>query len=471
MSDWNHISLWMQQVGDITPRPQLNADIEADVVIIGAGFTGLWTAYYLKQHKPELNVVILESEVAGFGASGRNGGWLMGQIVGQDDLLKSESHEKQIQARSILASIPDEVASVISKEGIACDFKKAGVYYIAARYKEQQSRLKAYFELLKEKGYSEADFKWIAQDQLKKSIAVNNAYGAIYSPHCATIQPAKLARGLASCIEGKGVSLYEKSRVIKWQPGKVITERGSVSAQWVVPALEAYGAELQNSPVKLSRYHLPVQSLIIATEPLSDSHWEKIGLSNGEAFADHSRQVTYGIRSADNRLVFGARGTYQFGSKLRQNFSLTDAEIQERRKVMVELFPSLRDVKVSHAWGGNLAVARKFRPHVVRNYEKKFVLSGGYGGEGVGATNLFGRTLADLVLGRLSDLVAMPWVKTSTDMKHIQKWESEPFPWLGYKSVIQAFDFEDRVLNSEQSPKWKRKLAMNVADIFEKIVQ
>lgn len=471
MNTWKNISLWMDQLEPFSARPSLKNDCDVDVAIMGAGFTGLWTAYYLKQQRPELNVIVLESEVAGFGASGRNGGWLMGQISGQDALLENSQAELKQDAHKLLHAIPDEVARVIEKEKINCDFKKAGVLYVAARYIEQEQRLKKHFIELQKAGYGEADYQWLSGKKLDKKLKISSSFGAIFSPHCATVQPAKLVRGLASAVEALGVPIYEQSAVCSWKKGELLTENARVSAKWIVPALEAYGAELPSSIKKLNQFHLPVQSLIVATEPLSDAQWQAIGLENGEAFSDNSRQVTYGIRSDDNRLVFGARGTYQFGAKLRQDFNLTPQEIADRRRILVELFPQLKDTKITHAWGGNLAVSRRFSPHMIKDETQGFVLSGGYGGEGVGATNLAGRTMADLILNKDSALTKMPWVKKQGSFKDLKKWESEPLPWLGYKSVIQAFDFEDKVLTQGRSSKWKRRLAEKVADVFEKVVQ
>jgi len=204
---------------------------------------------------------------------------------------------------------------------------------------------------------------------------------------------------------------------------------------------------------------------------LSESLWQEVGLKHGEAFADNSRNVTYGIRTADNRMVFGARGSYRFGGNVRKNFSLTKKEIEDRKNTLVDLFPQIRNANVTHGWGGNLAVSRKFMPHIIRNSHSKYVIAGGYGGEGVGATNLAGRTLASLILGEDNELVNMPWVTKEGSLNGVKKWEPEPLPWLGYKSVTKAFEIEDKVLSNANRSSWQRKVVTKVADAFEKIVQ
>lgn len=465
------ISLWMDQLDeDFTPRPALAENLELDVAIMGAGYTGLWTAYYLKQQQPDLKIAIFEAKFAGHGASGRNGGWLMGELSGQDTLLKGLSPEHTSRAHKLIHEIPDEVERVLKAENIDCDYQKGGVLYVAARYPEQKPRLKSYYDAFAALGYEEQDHQWLEPNALRKRINIHKALGAIYSPHCARIQPAKLVRGLARTVENMGVTIYENSAVSHWNKGSMQVNGFSIRANWIVPALEAYGTQIHQSLLPLKKYHLPVQSLIIATEPLSEHMWQQLGIQHGEVFSDFSRQVTYGQRTKDNRLVFGARGSYQLGSKLRHDFKLNEKEIQLRQKIMLELFPQLKGITITHAWGGNLAMARTFHPHMLIDKKNQYALAGGFGGEGVGATNLAGRTLADLILGKQTELTRMPWVQQRAPFKKIRQWEPEPIPWLGYQSVIRAFDCEDNVLIKKNSPQWKRKLISMVANIMERFV-
>lgn len=472
MNTEDNISLWVDQIDfPATPRPSLEQNMQADVAIMGGGYTGLWTAYYLKKNAPHLNVVVLEAKYIGYGASGRNGGWLMGEITGQDKLLEKLPEDLKHQAHDLVHGIPDEVARILQAEKIDCDYQKGGVLYVAARYPEQTERLKDFYDFSQQQGYHDKDYQWLDSEQLKQKIKIHSAQAAIYSPHCARIHPAKLVRGLAQAVENLGVSIYEYSPVTHWQKGQLTTANASVQANWIVPAVEAYGADLKNSVNKLKKYHLPVQSLIIATEPLSEEMWFTMGMDNDEAFSDYSRQVTYGIRTKDNRLVFGARGSYQFGAKLRQDFKLTDDEVALRRNIMVELFPQLKNTKITHAWGGNLAIAREFHPHMTLDTQQQFAIAGGYGGEGVGASNLAGRTLADLILGKDSLLTKMPWVNINTGLNKLKGWEPEPIPWIGYRSVIYSFDREDKILSNHRSSKLKRKLSNSIAKFMERFVQ
>lgn len=464
MPAWRTISLWMDQLDDpLVARPSLEHDLDVNVVIIGAGYTGLWTAYYLKRQAPELNIAIIEAQTAGFGASGRNGGWLMGNLLGEDRLLAGLDPEQRRASFNLLHSIPDEVAQVLTREGIDCDYRKGGALYCAARYPEQEGSLRSYLDKLYAQGLTEADYRWMTPEQLAKQIRIAKPYGGIYAPHVATINPAKLVRGLARVVEGMGVRIYENTPATHWQSGRVRTAKASVRAAWVVPAVEGYA----NTLPPLGRYQLPVQSLIVATEPLPASTWDQIGLSHGQAFGESSRQVTYGQRTTDNRLVFGARGGYQFAGKLRHNFDLTDSEVELRRYLFGELFPQLRNVKITHSWGGNLGMSRQFRPHMLCDHKTGIALSGGYGGEGVGATNLGGRTLADLILGRDIALTHQPWVIHERGLDALKPWEPEPCRWLGYNAIIRSFVHEDQVLANPNTAPWRRKLATGVAGFME----
>ena len=464
MPAWRTISLWMDQLDEpLKARAALEQDLDVDVAIIGAGYTGLWTAYYLKRQAPGLNIAIIEAQTAGFGASGRNGGWLMGNLLGEDRLLADSSPEQRRASYDVLHNIPDEVEIVLEREGIDCDYRKGGALYCAARYPEQETSLRQYLDKLYKQGLNESDYRWLSPEQLAQHIRVAKPYGGIYAPHVATIHPAKLVRGLARTVERMGVRIYENSPVTQWQSGSLRTAKASVRSRWVVPAVEGYSVTLP----PLGRYQLPVQSLIVATEPLSAATWDEIGLSRGQAFSESSRQVTYGQRTADNRLIFGARGGYQFAGRLRHDFDLTSSEIELRRYLFGELVPQLKNVQITHGRGGNLRMSRRFKPHMLCDRASGIALSGGYGGEGVGASNLGGRTLADLILQRDTELVRQPWVMPQSGLNALRAWEPEPCRWLGYNAIIRSFVHEDQTLANPATAPWRRKLASGVAGFME----
>jgi glycine/D-amino acid oxidase-like deaminating enzyme len=473
MADWKNISLWTSQLDDaFAARPALAAEITVDVAIIGAGYTGLWTAYYLKTRAPSLRIAVLEAETAGFGASSRNGGWVIGGLLGEDRLVGSLAEPRRRESWSLLHAIPNEVARVTAAEGIDCDVRRAGMLYCAARYPEQETRLRAYLSSLHHEGLTEADYRWLSPAELTSHVRIAGALGGLFSPHCATIQPAKLARGLARAVERLGVPIYEKSAVTDWQPGLLRTAGGRVKADWIVPAVESFAGSLPPlGGASLGRYQLPVHSLLVATEPLPGSVWAGIGLDHGQAFGEFSRQVTYGQRTQDNRLVFGARGGYRFGGRIRHDFTLTPPEIALRRSLFTDLFPQLKDVRITHSWGGNLGMGRRFQAHMLADRDSRIALAGGYGGEGVGATNLAGRTLADLILGRDSQETRQPWVIQDRPVaRALKAWEPEPLRWLGYNAIVRSFAHEDSVLAHSGSPPWRRRMAQTLAERMEALM-
>jgi glycine/D-amino acid oxidase-like deaminating enzyme len=462
MADYKAVSYWFDTLAEtVSYRPSLQQDLDVDVAIIGAGFTGLWTAYYLKQMQPDLSIAIVESEFAGFGASGRNGGWLMGAIAGETKYLAGLPENERRAAYKLIFGIVEEVKSVLQREAIDCDLYHGGSIYAAARYPEQLAAQRDAFKHFQAAGFSEDDYRWLSKSELDGMVRFRNGQGGIFTPHCAAINPAKLVRGLARCVEVKGVKIYEQSQVQTVNNKTLTTAQGSLKANIIVPATEGFSDSLMG----LKRYVLPIQSLIVATEPLTASQWDEIGLVDRPTFSDGSRMSTYGQRTADNRLIFGARGGYLYGGKVRHQFSLQNPEFRERENILCDLLPSLETVQFTHGWGGTLGMARGFCPFAVYDPETGIASAGGYGGEGVGAANLFGRTLADLILNQNSQRTSMPWAFTPASHKSaLRRWEPEPCRWLVYKTILTAFSWEENFYNRGSAPAWQRKIAGALCD-------
>ncbi|OXY83185.1 NAD(P)/FAD-dependent oxidoreductase [Oceanimonas doudoroffii] len=469
MSNYNDTSFWFNTMDHKpTVRPSLPGNIDADVAIIGAGYTGLWTAYYLKEQDPALNVVVLEADIAGYGASGRNGGWVAGYIAGLDKYVAPLPMEKRRECCRILFENVDNIGSRLEAEGIDAHFHKGGVLYAAARYPEQEAMQRKMLAQLYEAGHTEEDCRWLNARELAEKVRLRNGLGAVYKSHCATVNPARMARGLAAAVEKKGVRIYEKTRVTSFRSGEVTTEHGVVRAPVVVPALEGYSSSVGG----FGRYIIPVQSLIVATEPLSESLWKEIGLEGREAFCDGSRMVSYGQKSADGRMIFGARGGYVYGGKPRSHFSLANDEFRVREELMYDLFPMLRGVKITHGWGGSLGMPRNFAPHAIFDLEAGIATAGGYGGQGVGPSHLFGRTLADMILGRETELTRMPWVfNNASHHQALRKWEPEPFRWLTSKTIVKAFTWEENLYLKIKGSAFSKSVANNVSNALSRLMR
>jgi len=439
-TDYRGLSLWHDTFpGVLDRRPPLPGDREVDVCIVGAGFTGLWTAYYLAGLDPTLRIAVLERETAGFGASGRNGGWCSALFPASLAAISRRSgRDAAVALQRALHATVDEVGRVAAAEGIDCAFAKGGTIGLA-RTPVQVQRARAAVADSRAWGLGEDDLRWLPADEAGRTLAATAVLGATYTPHCAAIDPTRLVRGLADAAAGRGVEIFEGTAVTRLTAGRVETGYGVVRARHVVRATEGYTARLPG----LRRAIAPVYSLMLATEPLPTSFWDEVGLRRRETFNDHRHLIIYGQRTADDRLAFGGRGApYHFGSRVRPEFDREPDVHAALRHVLVELFPAVRDAAITHTWGGPLGVPRDWFASVGLDRASGLGWAGGYVGDGVGASNLAGRTLADLIAGRDSDLVRLPWVGHRSP-----PWEPEPLRWLGVNvglRVMTAADDEER---------------------------
>ncbi len=440
-------SFWHDTTGDdYNPRARLESDIEADVVIVGAGFTGLWTAYYLNKEKPDLNIAILEAEIAGFGASGRNGGWVCGSLAGHEQWYANpDKLTGAIALQKEMHNTVDEIGRIAQFEGIDCDYHKGGCH-TAATSTHQRDGLKEDIEFKHAIGFGEDDYRWLEPVEASEQICIAGSRGAEYSQHYAVIHPAKLATGLAAKLIEKGVSIYEHSPVREITRGKVRTDIASVKADMVVRATEGYTPTLEG----FERDLIPIHSMMVATEPLSAALWDEIGLKNRETFGDARRLSIYGQRTADDRIAFGSRGDYYFNSGIHNSFEDMNAHFDFVRKNLLEILPMLNNVELTHRWGGPLGVPRNFRPQVAIDRKEQIAWAGGYVGEGVAATNLAGRTLTDLILERSTDITDLPWVIDRDSAVHpARKWAPEPIRWMQASAVMTMVKTADALAKSD----------------------
>ena len=418
------------------PRAPLPGPASYDVAIVGAGFTGLWTAYYLARADPTLRIAVLEAEVAGFGASGRNGGWCSALFpTPWRRLVASSSPAEALRLHRTMAATVVEVGTVAAAEGIDADYRRGGSVTLA-RSTAQLTRLRAEVATAHARGFSESDLHLVGAEEARDLAAARGVLGGAFTPHCAVVHPARLVRGLARVVESLGVALFEGTRVSGIQPGVARTAAGPVRADVVVRAIEGYTPALPGT----RRAIAPVYSLMVATEPLSPQVWESIGLSGRPTFSDGRHVIVYGQRTADGRLAFGGRGApYHFGSRVRPAYDREPRVFAMLRHTLRDLLPQLgADVRFTHAWGGPLGITRDWSASVGLDRATGLAWAGGYVGDGVGTSNLAGRTLADLVLGRDSELVTLPWVGHRSP-----RWEPEPLRWLGINAGLRAMRLAD----------------------------
>ncbi len=453
MTDPRAVSFWLDSLPDdsLAGRPQLPGDITADVAIVGAGYTGLWTAYYLQQIDPSLRVVLVEAEFAGFGASGRNGGWLSALLpMSFEAMAADHGRHGAVAMQRTMHDAVAEVARVTTTEGIDCHLAKGG-YLNLARTEPQVSRVHELLKYYRSWGFGEEDYRWLDAGEASARLNATRVRGAGYTPHCAAIHPARLVRGLANTVERGGATIYENTRVLQLDDRKLRCETGTVSADVIVRATEGFTARLPGH----RRTVAPIYSLMIATEPLPESFFDEVGWAQRETFNDDRRLIIYGQRTADNRIAFGGRGApYHFGSAIKPEFD-RHTEVQDSLRVLLgEMFPALGDAKVTHRWGGPIGAPRDWYCSVGFDQAQGQAWAGGYVGDGVTTTNLAGRTLADLITHRDTHLTSLPWVNHRS-----RKWEPEPLRWLGINTMLRlpmgADRYEERTGKTE---KWRSKI-------------
>lgn len=432
------ISFWYADDGLPAVREPLPGDATADVVVVGGGYTGLWTAYYLKKAAPFLRITVLEQKFCGYGASGRNGGWLYNGVAGRDRYAKLHGHEAAVRLQRAMNDTVAEVIRVAEAEGIDADVHRGGVLEVATT-PAQLARLKAFHA--HELAYGEKDRELYGARQTAERIRVADAVGSTWTPHGARLHPVKLVKGLAAAVEALGVTIHESTPVTEIRPQHAVTPYGTVRAPYVLRCTEGFTASLRGQ----RRTWLPMNSSMIATEPLTEEQWAAIGWAGRETLGDMAHAYMYAQRTADGRIALGGRGVpYRFGSRTDNDGRTQPETVEALREILTRFFPALAGVRIDHAWSGVLGVPRDWCATVTLDRATGLGWAGGYVGSGVATTNLAARTLRDLVqqasgqAGR-TELTGLPWVNHK-----VRKWEPEPLRWLGVQGMYATYRAADR---------------------------
>lgn len=428
------VSFWWKNIGRHSPRPALPGSTRADVCIVGAGYTGLWTAYYLKKAAPQLRVVVLEQRFAGFGASGRNGGWLTNEITGgRGSYLKSHGREAVGRLQTAMNETVDEVIRVTGAENIDCDIVKGGEFTVATNAAQQTRLLHAVEEA---RTWPMTDVELLSAAEATARINVAGTTGAMWHPHCARLHPAKLADGLARVVESLGVEIYEETRVTTIRAHEAVTASGTVTADTIVRATEGFTAQIDG----LRRTWLAMNSSLIVTEPLPAETWASIGWTSYETLGDQAHAYMYAQRTADDRIAIGGRGApYRYGSGTDVDGATDPKTVGLLREILTRFFPATASAAVEHVWSGVLGVPRDWSATVGLDPSTGLGWAGGYVGTGVTSTNLAGRTLRDLILKSPSALTELPWVN-----HQVRKWEPEPLRYIAVQALYKAYYAADR---------------------------
>lgn len=425
------VSHWQQQVGLPAAGETLPGDRTADVCIVGGGLTGLWTAYYLSEADPTLDIVVLEAEFVGYGASGRNGGWLSAELPGNRATYARGPGGMAAVDRlaAELAGSVDRVIDVCQTQGIEADLVKSGVMYVATSA-AQLARLQSTTPA------PGSRVRILDAEQSSARIKVAGTRGAVLDPQCARVQPAKLVRGLAEVVRSRGVRIYERTEVQRVESGRAVCDSGTVTAPFVLQCLEGYTSALRGN----RRTWLPMNSAIVVTQPLSQDVWSELGWAGNELLGDLANAYYYAQRTADGRIALGGRGRpYRYGSATDVDGVTQAWTIRCLRETLERAFPQLNGIALEHAWCGVLAVPRDWCASVSLDPRTGVGFAGGYVGSGLTATNLAGRTLRDLVLGKQTDLTTLAWTN-----RPVRRWEPEPLRWLGVNGMYALYRAADR---------------------------
>ena len=436
-----NVSFWYADIGGVPGyRPPLPGDVEVDVCIVGAGYTGLWTAYYLRKADPTIRIALIEREFSGFGASGRNGGWLSGDFGWSRERYMATSSRAAVIAmeRAMLGTVA-EVMAVTKDEGIDADIIGVDNLTVATNA-AQMARMHARFAEAQAWEVPADRIDLFGAEKTRARIAIDNVQGAFVQHGMARVQPAKLVRGLAATVERMGVPIYEQTAVLAIEKGKVSTNRGIVRAPIIIRATEGFTAGLKGH----ERLMLPLNSALIVTEPLPEALWKEIGWEGNELLGDMAHAYCYAQRTRGGRIAMGGRGVpYRFGSQTDVRGQTQPATIEQLRAILTRLLPQTKNLRIDHAWCGVLGVPRDWCTTAGLDRETGIGWAGGYVGLGVSSSNLSGRTLRDLILGHDTELSRLPWVNHT-----VRKWEPEPLRWLGVHSMYQLYRMADERENA-----------------------
>jgi glycine/D-amino acid oxidase-like deaminating enzyme len=454
--DYTSVSYWLEAAGDdLAPRSALTESTDADVAILGGGYSGLWTAYYLLSAQPDLRVVLLERDICGFGASGRNGAWCApGLNISLGRLERLHGREAARRTYSAVWDAVDEVGRVATAEGLDIDWRRGGEL-IVSRGPHETPSLAAEMDELEHFGFGDRA-RLLSGAELAERVRIAGADGALFMPDAAAIQPAKLARGLARTVERMGATIHEQTEVTDYHPRqgsrrpRLLTAGGEVSADVVVLAGEAYLTRLR----RLHRSLIPVWSLIVLTEPLPVEAWTAIGWQGHELIGSPRYTVVYLSRTTDGRLLFGGRGApYRFGSPIRDEYDRHGPTHEMLRNLARQWFPVLREHRFTHAWGGPLGMPRDWHPTISLDRRSGLATARGYVGHGVSTANLGGRTLAEMILDEQTERTTLPLVNHRS-----RSWEPEPLRWLGVRFTQAALGRVDRIAEQTGRPPAGRSL-------------
>jgi glycine/D-amino acid oxidase-like deaminating enzyme len=433
-NDYNQKSYWLNTYGPYTPNDPLRGDLTVDVAIIGGGYTGLATAYFLKRAEPTMRVAVLEGEVVGYGASGRNGGFAM-TLFGLEPAVTAAlfGNQRTAEAHRYCERSVDLVRDLIREHAMQSDFEYTGFLRLATR-PGFVKRIQHDLEILTGQGIT--GIEWIDQAAARAEINSPIVLGAWWEPRCGILNPAKHVRELKRVAQEAGAMVYEQSPALEIKRGDKFTLRapqGTVSAEKIVFATNAYSHLIP----ELKRKQVPAFTHMVITEALTREQLDSIGWQNRSGLEDARNLVHYLRLTVDNRIAIGGSDvTISYGRDM--NRDLNEKTFRQLEQDTVTLFPSLKDVKFVYRWGGPVSVPVDMAPAIGQVGDARAWYSLGCVGHGVAPTHLNGQTLADLLLEKKTDLTSIWFVNRRTI-----PWPPEPLRWAASQAILGYMHAED----------------------------
>ncbi|WP_367045249.1 FAD-dependent oxidoreductase [Streptomyces sp. Je 1-332] len=426
LSDAQPVSYWLDDPGKPRAEPALTADEQCDLLVVGGGYSGLWTALIAKERNPDRDVVLVEGREAGWAASGRNGGFCAASLTHgisnglsrwPDEIAKLE----ELGARNL-----DEIEAAVKRYSIDCDFERTGEIDVATQ-PHQLTELREMYEEMAEHGLAGGS-ELLDADAVRAHVDSPTFLGGLWDREgVAMLHPAKLAWGLKRACMDKGVRVYEHTPALELVSSgagmAVRTPYGRIRARQVALATNIFPSLVK----RIRSYTVPVYDYALMTEPLTEEQLESIGWKNRQGLGDSANQFHYFRLSADNRILWGGYDAiYPFGGKLR-------AEHDDRPETYAKLaghfftcFPQLEGVRFSHAWGGAIDTCSRFSAFFGTAHAGRVAYAAGYTGLGVGATRFGADVMLDLLSGERTERTSLEMVRTKP-----LPFPPEPFAWTG----------------------------------------
>lgn len=440
MKDHSDKSYWLATYGEYLPNPALQGDLKVDIAIIGGGFTGLSAAYNLRKDDAGISICVLEAEVVGFGASGRNGGFSMTLFGLEPAVTKAFfGHQRTVEAHQYMERAVDYVDELIREHNIQSDYWFPG-FLRAATTPGYVKRIQHDLEILTSLGIS--GISWIEADEIKNEVNSPRFLGGWWEPRSGLLNPAKQVRELKRLAIQFGAHVYENTPVTEIQRNNdftLVTPNGRVTARKVIFATNAYSHLIP----QLKRRQIPAFTHMVVTEPLNQAQLEPIGWKNRQGIEDARNLVHYFRLTVDNRLAMGGSDvSLAYGGSMQHD--LNAHTFTNLEQDIFWLFPHLKGIQITHRWGGPVSVPIDMAPAIGFLGDEGAIYSLGCVGHGVSMTHLNGRTLADLALERKTNLTDVWFVN-----RHMIPWPPEPLRLLASQAIRGYLRLEDRLFERQ----------------------